>query len=221
MGLLDVFDLSQLYGRLIKFLGPVGRLIDQGVQAGNHLTTIIQRMTKLLDDAVAEFKAWKNFREDIHLKSRVVNVESAFLKTKNLIEGIPAAWHSIVDIVREFRRGIPTETANVEIAELSEETVGIEEGTGEIIAKLFARFPRLLKGLARASVVLGLILQSLESTSKVIDDLQSILAEITGLRLEIERLDTVFLSQGNKRKRLRLENGKTINIRLGKLHPAV
>jgi hypothetical protein len=218
VALLDVFDLSAVYARLIKFLGPIGKVIDAAVSAVKRLGTIVQRQTKLMDDAVKEFKEWRNFKEDIRFKSRVVNLEVAFIKTKALIEGIPAAWHSIIDIVQEFRKKVDI---NAEVTEVRTEiSTEIEEGSGEIITKLLNRFPKLLKGLERAAVVLGLILDSLETLSKVIDDLQTVLDEITRVRLEIERLDTIFLSQGNKRKRVKLADGRTVNFRLGKLHAA-
>lgn len=221
MALLDVFDLSAVYARVIKFLGPVGKVIDLGVSAIKRLGTIVQRQTKLMDDAVKEFQAWRNFKEDIRLKSRVVNLESAITKTRALIEGIPAAWHAIVDIVKDFRRKLdPVGAETAENIEIAGDLGKVEEGTGEILTKLLNKFPKLLKGLERAAIILGLILDALESLSKLIDDLQVILDEITRLRLEIEKLDSIFLSQDNKRERVKLADGKTIRIRLGKLHSA-
>ena len=210
------FSLDGLFSAIKSFLGPFGKLFDLLTQSWDKLTTIVQRATKLLDDGIAEFNAWKNFKQDIRLKSRVVNLESAIDKTRALIEGIPTAWHSIIDIVKQFKNqigegGNPTEDAEALIKDA--ESGGLKD--------LLTKFPKLAKGLEKILGVLALVLQALESISAVIDDLQNVLDEITRLRLEIEKLDTIFLQQGNKRKLLKLANGKSIKIRLGKLHASV
>ena len=217
MALLDVFDLTAVYDRVIKFLGPVGKLIDGARLALVHLKTIVQRMTKLLDAGVAEFQAWRHFKEDIKFKSRVVNLEIAFTKTRALIEGIPNAWHSILDIIQQFKEKLNVESPVREAADLSAE---IEEGSGEGLTSILKKFPKLAKGLEKVLGVLALVLDALESTSKTIDDLQVILDEISALRREIESLDTIFLAQNNKRKRVKLADGRSIQIRVGKLHSA-
>ena len=217
MGLLDVFDITQVWQRIVTFLGPVGKVLEKGRIAVVHIASIVQRSNKFGDDLVTEFKAWRSFREDIRFRSRVVNLEIAFQKTKALIEGIPAAWHSILDILHQIRSSIPgPESPTAELTDLLEP----EEGTGEVVTKILGKFPKLAKGLERTAVVLGLIIDNLEKLSAFFDDLQTILDEITRLRLEIERLDTIFLEQSNKRKRIRLADGRTIRIRLGKLHSA-
>lgn len=215
MGLLDVFDLTAVWRRIKTFLGPVGKLIDKAGDALSKLITIVQRTSKLLDDGIAEFKAWRSFKQDVRLKSRVVNLEMAFEKTKALIEGIPEAWHSIIDIFRKFREQVPGRSVVPEAIETATE---LEEGSGEGLTALLEKFPKLAKLLEKSIGVLALVLQALESISEVVDDLESILQEVTRLRLEIEKLDTVFLSQSNKRKRLKLADGSTIRIRVGNIH---
>jgi hypothetical protein len=217
VGLFDVFDVSAVYARVIKFLGPVGKLIDQGLKSYLKLKTIVTRSTELLDHAITEFNAWRHFKEDIKFKSRVVNLESAFEKTKALIVGIPNAWHSIIDIVKEFKGKVFQANPASEVEDV---LAPAEDGTGEGLTAVIKKFPKLAKGLERAAGVFVLVLDALESISKTIDDLRVILDEITALRLEIERLDTIFLNQSNARKRLRLQDGKTIRIRVGKLHAA-
>jgi hypothetical protein len=217
VGLLDVFDLSSVYDRVIKFLGPVGKLIDAGRKAFLKLRTIVERATVLMDGLIAEFNAWRHFKEDIKFKSRVVNLESAFEKTKALIEGIPKAWNSIVDIVKEFKGKVLEANPASEAEEL---LAPAEDGSGEGLTAVLKKFPKLAKSLERIGGVLVLVLDALESISKTIDDLQSILDEISALRREIESLDTIFLTQHNKRKRIKLADGKSIRIRLGKLHAA-
>lgn len=217
MGLLDVFDLTSVYDRLIRFLGPVGKLIESARKSFVRLRTIVQRATALMDAAIAEFNAWRHFKEDIKFHSRVVNLESAFEKTRALIEGIPNAWNSIVDIVKEFKGKVFQANPASEAEDI---LAPAEDGSGEGMTALLKKFPKLAKSLERAAGVFALVLDALESISKTIDDLQTILDEVTALRREIESLDTVFLSQSNKRKRVKLADGRSIRIRLGKLHSA-
>jgi hypothetical protein len=141
----------------------------------------------------------------------------AITKTRALVEGIPAAWHSIQDLFKQFKEKVNTANVNTQAADLAAD---IEEGTGEGVAGLLKKFPKLAKGLTKIFGVLVLVTDALESVSRTIDDLQVILDEITRLRLEIEKLDTVFLSQSNARERVKLADGKVIRIRVGKLHAA-
>ena len=217
MALLDIFDFSSIYERVIKFLGPVGKVISLSVESFKRLGTVVKRMTELLDEAVDEFKEWKNFKQDARIKSRVINLEVAIKKTTALIQGIPDSWHAILDLVSTFKENLGQVDSKAEAEEILAET---EEGTGEALTKILQRLPKLAKGLTRLAAILGLVLQALDSLSKTIDDLKTILDELRRLRLEIEKLDTIFLSQGNKRKRLKLEDGRTINFRVGKLHSA-
>ena len=91
------------------------------------------------------------------------------------------------------------------------------ESSGGISA-LLRKFPALAKGLEKLLGVLGLIVQALDAIATTIDDLQQIVDELKALRLEFEKLDTIFLSQSNKRKTLRLADGSSIRVRVGKLH---
>jgi len=142
-------------------LGDLGKLFTNVKTTFKHLTGVIGAGQNLFESIKGEIDGWKNFREDIRLKSRVVNLEIAFRKTRDLILGIPASWRAVIDIFSQVRKAIAKDVA-------------AEEGAA--------------------------------------------LLELKALRLEIEKLDTIFLSQSNKRKRLKLANGKSIRIRVGKLH---
>jgi conjugal transfer/entry exclusion protein len=212
------FDLSAVFNAVKSFLGPVGKLIDSLKTSITHLTNIVQNATKLLDGIIAEAKAWASFKQDVRIKSRVIALESAIAKTRTLIEGIPAAWRSIQDIFKTFKTqfdagGDPIADADA----VAEDLASAEEGG---ISALLKKFPKLAKGFEKILGILALVIQALEAISSVIDDLQQILDEITALRLEIEKLDTIFLSQSNKRKTLKLADGSSIQIRVGKLHPS-
>ena len=68
---------------------------------------------------------------------------------------------------------------------------------------------------------LVIIVEVLDTVRNIIDAFQTVIDEITRLREFIETGDTIFLQQRNKRKLIRLESGKTIKIRVGKLHSQV
>lgn len=206
------FDLSGIVDTFKSFLGPLGKLFDSLKQSYDKLTTIFDAANKLKDSIVGEVIAWKNFKQDIRLRQRVVQLESAIQKTRDLIEGIPEAWRSIQDLVKQIRSQI-TEGNPVEEAETAAED--LESGG---LKSFLEKFPKLAKGLEKVLGVLAIVLQALEAIRSAIDDIQTVVDELKRLRLEIEKLDTIFLSQSNKRKRLKLEDGSTIRIRVGKLH---
>jgi len=208
------FDLSGIVDTFRSFLGPLAKLFDSLKQGYTHLTNIFSSAEKLRDTVLSEIEAWKNFKQDLRFKQRVVNLETAYQKTRDLIEGIPASWNAIKDIVSEFKKQLSGgETNPVEDAEAAAEDL---EAGG--IKQFLQRFPKLAKGFEKVLGVLALVVQALEAISNTIDDLQTIVDELKRIRLEIEKLDTIFLSQSNKRKRLKLEDGRTINVRVGKLH---
>ncbi len=213
MALLDLFNLSAIFDAVKRFLGPFGKLIDKLKESYDHVVGILDAAEKLKDSIIGEVTGWKTFKNDIRFAQRVVQLESAVQKTRDLIEGIPAAWRSIVDLVKQFKQTITQETNPVEEAEAAVEDV--ETGG---IKTILQKFPKLAKGLEKALGVLAVVIQTLETLRSMIDDVQSVVDELRRLRLEIERLDTIFLQQSNKRKTVRLQNGKVIRIRLGKLH---
>jgi len=215
VALADFFGLSGILQRIKAFFGPFGKLFDSLKQSYDKLINIFDAAHKLTDSVVSEVAAWRNFKQDIRFGQRVVQLESAVQKTRDLIEGIPSAWRSIVDIVKQFKESLTQETNPIEDAEAA--TSDIESGG---IKTLLEKFPRLAKGLEKVLGALALVLQALESIASVITDLQTVVDEITRLRLEIEKLDTIFLSQSNKRKNIKLADGKTIRIRVGHLHPS-
>ncbi len=212
------FDLSGIIDRIKQALGPVGKLIDQLQQAFAHLTNIFNDTQKLLDSVVAEIDGWRNFKEDIRFSQRVIQIERAVQKTRDLIEGIPNSWKAIVDIWKEFTSKLSSGSSKEALDEAAGAVEDFESGSEGVVAKILSKFPKLAKGLEKLLGVLAILLDTLESISKVVGDLQTIVDELKALRLEVERLDTIFLQQQNKRKVLRLSDGKIIRIRVGKLH---
>jgi hypothetical protein len=207
-------DLGALFDLIKKLLGPFGKVLDAGKQLYDHVVGILDAAEKLKDSIIGEITAWKTFKQDIRLRQRVVNLESAIEKTRDLIEGIPEAWRSIQDLVKQFKKQVSSENPVEDTEAIVED---IESGG---IKDVLAKFPRLAKVFEKLLGVLAILLQAAEAIANGIDDVQQIVDEFKRLRLEVERLDTIFLQQANKRKTLRLADGSKIKIRVGNLHPA-
>jgi len=180
-----------------------GALAD-AVKLFKNILTTFQKMTSLVGDAkhlfdtvVGEIDGWKNFKQDIRLKSRVVNLEEAITKTRDLIEGIPASWRAVLDLFSQIKKAVAKDVAAEEGAAL----LAIETA-----------------GLSEVAAAVAILYQILSFAVDTIADLQTIVDELRRLRLEVEKLDTIFLPQSNKRKRLKLADGSSIQIRVGKLH---
>jgi len=207
-------DFAGIFDAIKRFLGPFGKLLDQVKQLYDHIVGILDAAEKLKESILSEVTAWRNFKQDIRLRQRVVQVESAIQKTRDLIEGIPAAWRSIQDLIKQFKTQLqadnPVEDAAAEVEDV--------ESSG--LKSLLEKFPKLARILEKALGVGAILLQAAEAIANGIADVQQIVDELKALRLEVERLDTIFLQQANKRKRLKLADGKMIRIRLGKLHPS-
>jgi methyl-accepting chemotaxis protein len=208
-------DFSAIFDLVKRFLGPFGQLIDSLKTTYDKTVHVFDAAEKLKDSVLAEIDGWKNFKQDIRFSQRVIQLESAVQKTRDLIEGIPEAWRSVVDIVKQFREKLTTSTPAGEAAAEVEEVVSAD---AKSITQLLQKFPRLARGLTKLLGALALIIEALENVVSVIGDLQTIVDEIKRIRLEIEKLDTIFLSQSNKRKRLKLADGSTVRIRVGHLH---
>lgn len=212
------FDPFGVFSAVQNFLGSFGQFfnsIKTGVAGVLHIWT---NATNLKDSVLEEIDAWKNFKEDVRFKQRVINLETAIEKTRDLIQGIPEAWHSILDIIRQVKDSIAQSSPEQATSDLEEEFQSAAESGG--LKGLLERFPRLARGLERAVGVIGVVFTAAEQVNNVISDLQSIVDELRRVRLEIEKLDTIFLSQSNKRKTLKLADGSTVKIRVGKLHPS-
>jgi len=189
----SAFSLEKLK-TIISDLGRVAKNISTVFTKAKDIFSNVQ---KLFDTVKGELDGWKNFKQDIRLKSRVVNLESAIKKTRDLIQGIPDSWHAILDVISEIKSAFAKDVAGEEVAAL----LAVETA-----------------GLSEVVEVLTIIYQVLSFVESIISDFQTVMDELKRLRLEIEKLDTIFLSQSNKRKTLHLDDGKSIKIRVGKLH---
>jgi hypothetical protein len=172
-------------------------LVKNIITTFRKATTVWGDISRLIDSVKGEIDGWKHFKEDIRLKSRVVNLESAFKKTRDLVAGIPTSWRAVLDIVSSIKSAFARDVAE-------------EEGAALLAVET--------AGLSEVAVAIQILYQVLNFVETITTDLQTIVDEEKALRLEVEKLDTVFLQQDNKRETLKLANGKTIRVRKGKLH---
>jgi prophage DNA circulation protein len=193
--LLNKLGIDQLWEFILKKFPILSKLLDLAQKVIKHFTGVVDAGIHLFESFNKEVAAWKNFKEDFRLKSRVVNIERAITKTRDLVQGLFAAWRSIVSLLKSLSLKVETEGA----AEVAEAATGV--------------------GLPIAVVnAIVIMVQVLDTIANVIDSLQTVLDEITRIREFIESADTIFLQQHNKRKLLKLDDGSTIKIRVGKLH---
>lgn len=216
MALLDsikasLFKLAEdLLGRL---LGPIfGQLVDKVLTFIDHVKNIFGTIQELIDTVKGEVDEWVHFRENIKIKSRVINIPKAYDATKDLIVGFKDAWKSAVDIVKEFKSKLTSETA---VEDAKSAAADIEEGGAGTLLK---RLPALARGLEKLLGVLTLIVDALESIVNVLEDLRTLVNEAKAIREEIESLESLFLSQGNARRSVKIVGGGSMRIRVGNLH---
>jgi len=201
-----------LIARFKTFLGPFGKLYDK-ISAGiSDIVHLFGRTKALVDEVRTEVDAWRNFNANPKFKNRVTNIRKAVEATKNLVVGIPAAWQALVDVVSQFKEKLTETNPTAE----AEEAISDLESAGEGgITKLF---PKLARSGERILGVVTLIVDAVGGISAVISDLQTIVDELKMVRTEIEDLDTLFLSQKNKRRTVTLTDGTKMKIRIGNLH---
>jgi hypothetical protein len=209
-----LFGLTELIDSLLsRLLGPAfHRVLDQVRKFVDHVTNIFGDSVTLIDSIKSEIDAWRNFREDVRVKSRVINVPSAFEATKALIVGIGDSWRAIIDIVKNFKEKLNAESP---AQEAEDAAADLEEGG---IGTILKRLPKLAKFLEKALGILAIVVDALDSIVNVIQDLQTIVDEIKRVREEIESAESLFLQQKNPRRIVQLADGTTMKIRVGKLH---
>jgi len=193
-----------LFSKIGSFFKTAGKdlvsLVKNIITTFTKVKDLFGEVTNLIQSAKDEIDGWKHFKEDIRLKSRVVNLETAFRKTRDLVEGIPKSWHAVLDLFSQIKSALAKDVAE-------------EEGAALLAVET--------AGLSEVAVAIAIIYQVLSFAESVVSDLQTILDEAKALRLEVEKLDSVFLQQDNKRKNLKLSDGSTIRVRTGKLHKSL
>lgn len=215
MALSDIIGrlLEPLLRRIKEALGPFGKIFDILSKFWNNLTHVRENIQKLVDSIKGEIDAFRNFKEDVSFRTRVINLPKAIDRTQEFLQTIRSGWDSIVELWKELHTklepaGNPTEEAEQAIQDIE------QSGFKDIIKK----FPKLLKGAEKVLGFVVIIADALESILTVIEDLQKIVDTVKAIREEIETGSTIFLQNKNARKTLKLKAGGSIRIRVGSLH---
>jgi len=189
--------LSGLLNKVKGFTTAITGIIDIVTRIKDHFFGTFDAGKKLFDSIVGEIAEFKNWKENLGFKNRVINLNRAITKTSELIQGAFDAGRSVVDLVKSI-------SIKVEVGGAAE-VVEAASGIGLPVA------------LVNAAV---LIVEVLDTIRRIIDDAQTIVDEVTRLRNAIENLDVIFLGQSNPRQTVALADGGNIKIRVGGLHPA-
>jgi hypothetical protein len=178
-----------------------------------NITHLWENIEKLVQSILSEINAWRNFKEEIAFKYRVVSLPAAIDKSRQLLDQIISAKDAVIDLWNQLKgkfeaTGNPTEEAEQAIQDI--------EASG--FKAILEKFPKLVKGAEKVLGFVAIVADALESIIAAVQDLQAIVDVCRSLREEIETANTIFLSQSNRRKIIRLEDGTTMKIRLGNLH---
>jgi phage-related minor tail protein len=207
----DIFN--PLLAAIKRALGPFGKLFDLLSKFWTRITRLWTNLNKLVTSITTEIQEWKRFKEDIRYRTRVISIPAAVEKTRAFIEQIVAARDAIFDlwdILKSKFEGTANPTEEAEQAIKDIEASGLHD--------ILSKFPRLLKGAEKVLGFISIVADALESILDAIDDLQRIVDVLKSIREEVEHGSTVFLSQSNKRRTLKLADGGSIKIRVGNLH---
>ena len=217
MGLLGDLEerfLSPILDRIKAALGPLGKLFDLVSKFFKGFKQSFDKGNQLAAEIINEIHEWRNFREAIPVRTGVINLPHAIDKSQELLDQIKAAWNAIVDLAKQIKKQAQGQTENP--TDEAEQAVKDIEGSG--IKSILEKFPKLAKGLEKLLGFLAIAVGILESIQSAIDDIQAIVDVVKGIREEIETGSTIFLSQKNKRKVVKLDDGTSMRIRVGNLH---
>jgi hypothetical protein len=217
MALGDIFQgiVNSILSELKTILGPFGKMFDLLSHFWERSKDFLTKGNKLFQSVLDEIKAWKHFKESISYRTQVINIPKAVEKTQELLQQIFAAWRAIIDLFKELKGKI-TEGGGSDPTEEAKAAVEDIEQSG--FKSILKQFPKLARGLEKVLGFVALAADALGSIIQAIDDLQAIVDATKAIREEVETGGTIFLQQKNKRKTVKLETGKSIRIRIGRLH---
>lgn len=205
--------IDKIIDKLKSVFAPFGKLIGFVTRFKDAIFTLGTRVRELIDLILSEIDEWKNFKENIAFRTKVINVRSAIDHIEEFWQMIVAAWDAIQDLVRQIKgkfetTGNPTQEA--------EEAISDIESSG--FKTIVEKFPKLFKGLEKVLGFVAIILDAVETISAAVDDLRTIVEALKAIREDIETGGPLFLKQSNPRRVETLEDGTKIKIRLGNLH---
>jgi hypothetical protein len=207
--------LSEKLGPITSQLQPVLKVLTdlKGSTVG-----LFDKVTKLATTVRTEYEAIRNFKEDLHWRGRVVNAPQVVKKVKRLTEIPSEVALKIKDLITRIEEQSP---GGKSPAELADEAAADLEGIESFRGFLTKWVPKLAKGAERLLGVLAILVDVLVAWNAAIDDLQTIADDVKEVRLDIEKLDLIFLPQNNPRRWVTLEDGRRMRIRVGgHTHPS-
>src|SRR5215471_1593790 len=167
--ILNALGFEQLWNLILRKFPVIQKLMDLAKKIISHFTGVFSAAVDLFKSAQSEFESWKHFKEDLRFKQRVIQVERAIQKTKDLVDGIIKAWKDILSLIKNA--GVKLETGGA--AEIAEAATGV--------------------GLPIAVVnAIVLIVEVLDTVRNLIDTAQNIVNVIKELR-EFLQGDLIFL----------------------------
>lgn len=206
---------AQLKPLVEKILGPFGKVIDLVERLWNGVTNSVAKINSLYQSIVDEIEAWRNFKQSLAFRTRVISINKAIDQGGALLAGIPASWRAIVDLVSQLRSkfagigsGNPAEDARAALKDIEDSP----------FKNILTKWPKFAKGLEKLLGWVALIADALDSILAAVDDLQTIVNETKAIREAVETGETIFLSQKNTRRTVTLEDGTKMKIRVGNLH---
>jgi len=206
--------LQPLLDKIKAALGPFGKIFDLLGRFWSNVINLKGNVSTLVSSIVGEINAWRNFRESLAYKNKVINLRVAAESTTAFIEQIKLAWLSVKDLIEQIKGKFETTGGNP--TEEAEEAIKDIEASG--FRDILAKFPKLLKGAEKVLGFVALIADALESIISAVDDLQQIVEACKQIREEIQFGTTFFLQQGNSRRTVTLDDGTKMKIRIGNLH---
>jgi hypothetical protein len=179
---------------------------------------LFDKITKLTTTIRTEYEAIRNFKEDLHWRGRVVNAPQVVKKVKRLADIPSEVALKVKDLIQRIEEQSPQGKSP---AALADEAAADLEGIESFRGLLTKWVPKLAKGAERLLGVLAILVDVLVAWNAAIDDLQTIADDVKEVRLDIEKLDLIFLPQNNPRRWVTLTDGRRMRIRVGgKTHPS-
>jgi len=211
----DALDrlLQPIIDKIQKALGPFGKLFDLIGKFWDNLTNLGSKIQELVNLVLAEIEAWKNFRENITFRTRVISLPAAIDHIQQFWDEIMNAWHAVLDLIKNLKGKFET---TGDPAGEAEEAIKDIEGSG--FKTILEKFPKLAKGLEKVLGFVAIIVDALESIISGVDDLLTVVKALRDIRINIETADAIFLKNSNPRKTIKLDDGTTMKIRVGNLH---
>jgi archaellum component FlaC len=205
--------IQPLLDKLKEALGPLGKMFDLLGKFWTNLTSLGGKIQALINLILSEIDAWKNFKESITFRTRVISIPAAIQHIEEFKDQIIAAWNSVKDLVQQIKGKFQTTGNPTEEAEQAVEDI---ESSG--FKTILEKFPKLAKGLEKVLGFVAILVDALETIIATVDDLTAIVNALKAIRIEVMTADAIFLKNSNPRKTLKLEDGSSIKIRVGNLH---